>query len=84
MYNSFLLYGGTCDYVNLGSMAFNLFLEHVYGKSMVKYACQAGRSYLELLLMRLRWAQLGLIQNLQALATVDKRRIDRAPSILEL
>ena len=36
--------------------------------------CQAGRSYLELLLMRLRWAQLGLIQNLQALETVEKRR----------
>ena len=36
--------------------------------------CQAGRSYLELLLMRLRWAQLGLIQNLQAPATMGTRQ----------
>ena len=36
--------------------------------------CHAGLSYLELFRERLCWAQLGLIQNLQALATVEKRR----------
>ena len=36
--------------------------------------CQTGRSYLELLLVRLSWVQLGLIQNSQALlATVEKK-----------
>ena len=35
--------------------------------------CQEGRSYLELLFMRLRWGQLGLIQNLQAPVTVEKK-----------
>ena len=37
------------------------------------YTKQAGHSYHELLLMRLLWAQLGLIQNLQALATVENK-----------
>ena len=38
--------------------------------------CQAGRSYLELLLMRLRGRSLGLglIQNLQAPATVEEKK----------
>ena len=66
-------------------MAFNVFLEHVYEKHMVKYARKnnnshiflttyhAGLSYLEIVRERLRWAQLGLIQNVQALATVEKK-----------
>ena len=35
--------------------------------------CHAGLSYFALFRERLRWAQLGLIQNLQAMATVQKK-----------
>ena len=46
--------------------------------------CQTGRSYLELLLMRLRWADSNLASSGNLGATVEKRRIGRAPSIWHL